>query len=774
MSLFPTPSSRPRSLRAARTALPYLGVSAGIAAAIFGGQGCGRNGGSTSTDVLGDVGSIVFAKRANYDSKGNPVVAGGTDQVIDYLRYVPGGGVYTLTPPRPDGKLENLTERFGDKADVNGLDLSFDGKQIVFSAKISESDHFHIWIGTVEKGADGKHDIHQLTFGERDDVMPIFVPGDRIAFVSNQPYTAMGTRADEYEHAAVVSQIATISTTGGDADRRECSQNLSHTVNVFLRSDGTIGFSRWEHLGDVNDVKLFKMNPDCTQMVAIAGQHDKPYNSITQVTEVAPELMIGIASPRNRTLQAGAIVQIDAHSKDGVTGDEENATYTVLTPGVPTGMGPSPIGRYKNPNILPDGRLLVSWATTEGGVTDLDELSATPPNFGLYVYDTSSHKNQLVYDDPRFSEVYAKPVRARTAPSIIYDVKRPDPAVGATIGSIDITQTSLDENVNGAQFANVKLASALKDAVAVRIIEGFSSEVGAAPMFGLTMHEGAAVLGEAAVYGDGSWEAKIPPYIPVHLQPIDKFGMSIRSQGLWMQGMPGEERRCGGCHESRTAIVVPRKGPGLTVAQQKGAENFMLPIASRKEYGWDKVLQPILDAKCVSCHGPDSELAKKTYTVIATSKDGMTETRYEIPWLDLSGGSMTVSYDMGVYTFSRSYVSLYYPAQLKGGMARGLKVVGELPPVWMQPASARASILIKTLNPKAADGTVAWPDLKQHGVEKGFTLTTEEMGAFIKSADLGGQFTSRQNVKSAACWMSSEADIGKCGNGAGGGGTVYP
>ncbi|MEO7091789.1 MAG: hypothetical protein ABI175_00980, partial [Polyangiales bacterium] len=119
-------------------------------------------------------------------------------------------------------------------------------------------------------------------------------------------------------------------------------------------------------------------------------------------------------------------------------------------------------------------------------------------------------------------------------------------------------------------------------------------------------------------------------------------------------------------------------------------------------------------------------------------------------------------------------VSLYYPAQLKGGMAKGLKVVGELPPVWMEPASARASVLVKTLNPRAADGSVAWPDLKQHGEAQGFTLTTEEMTAFIKSADLGGQWTSRQNVKSASCWMSAEADNGKCGNGAGGGGTVYP
>ena len=78
----------------------------------------------------------------------------------------------------------------------------------------------------------------------------------------------------------------------------------------------------------------------------------------------------------------------------------------------------------------------------------------------------------------------------------------------------------------------------------MRIIEGFSSEAAkGVTMFGLTMHEGAAVLGDAPVYADGSWLANIPPFIPVHLQPIDKFGLAIRNQMTWIQGMPGEDRR---------------------------------------------------------------------------------------------------------------------------------------------------------------------------------------------------------------------------------------
>src|SRR5690606_31463994 len=124
-----------------------------------------------------------------------------------------------------------------------------------------------------------------------------------------------------------------------------------------------------------------------------------------------------------------------------------------------------------------------------------------------------------------------------------YDVNTP-----ATIGSIDVRNTSLDESVQGAQFGGgVPLSKALRDAQRVRVIEGFSSEIGAVGRFGLTMHEGAAILGEPRVHEDGSWLADIPPYMPVHLQPIDRFDLSIRNQLLWIQAMPGESRVCGGC-----------------------------------------------------------------------------------------------------------------------------------------------------------------------------------------------------------------------------------
>src|SRR5262249_46255816 len=157
--------------------------------------------------------------------------------------------------------------------------------------------------------------------------------------------------------------------------------------------------------------------------------------------------------------------------------------------------------------------------------------------------------------------------------------------------------------VSGAQFNQTPLSQALHDgAVAVRVVEGFSSEATKTTMFGLTMFEGAAVLGEAPVFPDGSWLADVPPYLPIHLQPIDKVGLAIRNQQLWIQGVPNENRRCVGCHESRTGQGIPAFGQNPTRAEQNGPEQFNIPIAMRTEYPWDLKVQPILDANCVSCH----------------------------------------------------------------------------------------------------------------------------------------------------------------------------
>ncbi|MBX3230346.1 MAG: hypothetical protein KIT84_03575 [Labilithrix sp.] len=740
--------------------------------------GCSSDG---TADAGAGVSAIVFVKRQHttVGPNGPQVdVAGGNGQVLDYDRYVPGGQLVVLSPPRPDGTLKVITSDF-PQADFNGVDVSFDAKQVVFSMKRDPDDHYHIYTAQLAD-ANGRFEIHQRTGGAHDDINPIYLAGGRIAFVTNEMYTAMGTRADEYNHGRRVTQLATISADGGDADRRLASQNLSHTVSPWTRFDGKIGYSRWEHLGGVNDVKLFASNPDGTQMVGLAGQHAKPSNSLFNVREVEPNVMVGIATTRERTIHAGALVKIDARNRaDSVCMDvkvldkgarpcvdEENVQYTILTPDVPTSMAPSPAGRYREPSPLPDGRILVSWA--EGAVNDLAEQSVTPPDFGIYVFDERSPtRNKLIYNDRTTWDLNAVAVYVRTEPPLIRDLIGPnvDPTTPVRIGSVDVKQTSLtNETVAGAQFGEgVPLSEALKAATKVRIIEGFSSEgAKGVTMFGLTMDEGAAILGEADVNPDGSWLAEIPPYIPVHLQPIDKFGMSIRNQRLWIQGMPGEDRRCIGCHEQRSGVGLPTVGANPTVAEQRQAQRFVFDVKDRTEISWallpndrypalpnapKETIQGILDAKCVQCHdgGAQDPFAGREYVMTTTLPNDPTPRVERIPYLDLSSAEITVVYDRMPGTYTRSYVSLFYPSTMEMGMGNTTRT-GDVPPMWAIPNNARESALIKKLNVKAADGSFAYGNPTLHPEDKGITLTDDERLAIIRAIDVGGQYYTRQNT----------------------------
>jgi hypothetical protein len=738
------------------------------------GLGLGCTGGPADGEVLPGVSAVVFAKRAYVTESGEHDVAGGAGQVIDYLRYNPGGGVFVLSPPAPGGELRELTRSF-DGVDIGGLDLSFDGREVVFSMRHAKSGgNYHLYKAAI----DGRSRVKQLTFGPYDDVRPIYVPGKRIAFVTNQGYTEMGRRADEYNHGREVTQMATISSESGDADRTLCAHNLSHSADPFLMSDGSIGFSRWEHLGPVNDVKLFRMNPDCSSMLAIAGQHGKRFNSLVQTREVREGVLISVATSREGTIQAGAIMEIDVRTTSGSAKvDEQAARFRSLTPNVPLDRRdpvPDGAGRYRSPFMLEDGRLLVSWAN--GDVNERNELAATAPKFGLYLYDPESKERVRVYDDPDTWELYAQPVRPRDEPQVRRSrIDSPnDPALtgfgarAAVIGSIDITQTSLDEIVQGGQFREpTPLSAALAQAEKVRIIEGFSSEIGPVREFGLTMHEGAAILGEADVQPDGSWEAHVVPYLPYHLQPIDRFGLSIRSEGLWIQAMPGENRTCGGCHESRSGAAPATMG--ATDAQQLPLavkDYSRVAIADRVELPWhdatagSTTVQQMFDDKCVSCHdgGANDPFAGRSYTVtVPPEDDGDMELVYEVPYLLLTSEVIASYYEDEPVSYPASYLSLLYPSAMMGESL----VQGDVPdPPWVIPASARESRLIQKINATPADERAgsewAW-DTPPHPEDVGVTLTPQERLMLIRMADLGGQYYSRRNVDGAEQWLSMEA-----------------
>src|SRR5207245_8070493 len=111
-----------------------------------------------------------------------------------------------------------------------------------------------------------------------------------------------------------------------------------------------------------------------------------------------PNRMIAIATDRERTIHSGALITVTSQRPGGGPADlnEEGASYQILTPSVPLGRGDSPDGRYRTPFPLNGTQILTSWAN--GFVSDRNEMINTAPDFGVYLFDSTTGMRTLVYD----------------------------------------------------------------------------------------------------------------------------------------------------------------------------------------------------------------------------------------------------------------------------------------------------------------------------------------------------------------------------------------
>jgi hypothetical protein len=726
---------QPRSARGSlsrKATLALLAVSAAL-----GPPGCVGDQTTASPGIPEDVKAIIFLQRvARNDGVGN---------VFDYTSYEPGGRLVKLEPPSANGKLTVLTHDplFTD-ADVMSWDLSFDASTVVIAARTKSEKNYQLYLLAL----DGSN-VRQLTEGPYDHVYPIFLPGRKILYTTNKSVEPDSPQfQDEYERQTT-TQVGIVDMDGKKAETLG-ARNVSHRVAPALMPDGNVLYSEWRHLGNVNDGHLRFMNTDMTGMrEAFGGEGVGTTNSYLKARYVQSLKLPGgresfrivtIGTSRDRTLQAGKLLLVD------LNGTEHDAKMTDLTPLVPGGRTPSAmgVGRYYDAEPIGDpteNKFLVSWA--DGPVeSSVLEMAKTKPNFGVYMFqpDNKSGQRFPIYDDPKYWDVMARPVKARTEPPVTQTPNAGGaPDQGFVLGAANVYESSV--------FPDLVRGSAVK----VRLLEGFSGEEGFPDMFGLTEFDGQSRYGEVDVYSDGSFAARVPANVPVHMQLIDKFAMSLATEDIWVSGRPGEQRTCGGCHEDRGKPTLI--APGSTQAAQRGPVDLNTPRAERLStdfsYGkirgvpWNTVLQPIFDAKCVSCHNGQPGNGNKTYTV-TDQATGLSQTFT----FDLSAKSVKLTVGEQSYQdFPASYVSLI-GLEMELGEAK-VVITGDRFS-YVTPGSARESDVIKKLNPPQFFPTPdpqarAFPGAVHPADVGGQELTAQEYYQLILNIDMGAQYYFREN-----------------------------
>ena len=712
------------------------------------GAGCGGN---DTAGPLGNVDALVILQRPSRNDTGD---------IFQYTSYVPGARLVKLSPPTADGVLTTLC---CDKAgaefaqiDISGYDISFDAKTIVFAGKLSANDHYGLFLLTLADGS-----VVQIpTDPMRDYVSPIFLPGDRVMFTTNAVVEAGAPQhVDEYERGTTI-QLGRINIDGTHEELGP--RNLSHRTAPSLASDGRVIFTQWDHLGTENSGHLMFVNQDMQELREAFGKEGTgASNSTLKAMEISPGRFMGIATARNRTVNAGALIDIrlgqvttqdDGSVIANTAMSEKNASYHNLTPDVPTDNSPSAdsIGRYYDAFALnakdkPD--LLVSWAD---GPVESSVLAAaqTAANFGVYLYDSENQQRHPILDDPKMWDVFARPLQTRTAPPVVGSASDPTLMGQVLIGSMN----AYDSSLHTFDQAN-------KEIYGIRVMEGFSSEEGFPRMFGTTMFEGHAMLGVSRLADDGSWLATVPANVPIHLEAIDKFGMSLFPEPVWFSGRAGESRVCGGCHEDRAKTTVIN--PGITQAFAIGPTPMygMTPRPNRlsmdtsrdKVMGvaWDKAVQPVFDAHCIGCHDANNSAGVAPYTI--SDPMGMSSVKWTF---NLTGAAipLTVGGTM-LETYTASYFSIAGPDMEAIGKAK-LVISGNPNISYGNPLDAKHSKLFADttfgLNavqqyPTQSVATKAFPfqgHLAKHGQPE---MTADEYHVLILAIDMGLNFYAREN-----------------------------
>jgi Hydrazine synthase alpha subunit middle domain/WD40-like Beta Propeller Repeat len=521
-----------------------------------------------SNPLLG-FGKLLFAKRLTYDTSHIY-----TTHFDGSHRYAPGGGIYTLSPIRPDAQPQRITGELADTAIYRDPDVSWDGRKVLFSYKPDLPTPYRI----CEANVDGTG-LRQVTDSNYDDVDPCYLPDGRIVFVSTRC-----RRVVLCHNVFTVSVLYTMSPDGSDV--RCISPNTVNEFTPSILADGRITFTRWEyvdkHVG--NNQSMWVANPDGTSPVHMSGEHWGPI-TMWEPRQVPGSSKIVCTLAPHMPIAVGPIALVDP--ADVCTSP---AKYENLNPEMPAphhfGWARTDVGYYCDPYPLSEDFHVVSYGY---GPDDRE-----PTGYALYLLDRWNNRD-LIYRDPDLSCFEAFPVMARERPPVLPPVPPSDQPVGRFF-VMDVYQ-----GLTGIERGAVKYLRVIEEVpkpVSADII-GFGLQNPAISNYGHYVVK--KLWGEVPVEPDGSVYFEAPANAALYFAAVDANYMELQRMRALTMAAPGETVSCVGCHEHRTT-APPNT---LPVALRHAPLSITPPIGGVHGADFAYDAQPVLTRNCASCHSGD-------------------------------------------------------------------------------------------------------------------------------------------------------------------------
>jgi len=520
--------------------------------------------------------------------------------------FKPGGGIYTLSPPRPDGRLTELLA--SPEGEILSLDVSYDGAEILFAWKRTAKAAYHLF----RMNADGSG-LAQLTDGEADDYYACYLPDGGIAFVSTRD-----PRGPLCFHTATGVLFRM------DRDGRNVRKLSASYVDDFtpaILPDGRLLYTRWEYVDRpaIPIQSLWTMHPDGTNLRAFFGNRVLSPASFLQARAVPGTHLVMCTLTSHNGPVRGAVGLIDVGRGNNAQAGIVNLTPEVRIGETDRGDGNNVRGPYEWPVPLDARRYLVS----RDGALMLGEIGK-----GLATLRAA---------DGAMGWYGAMPLAPRRAPPVL----RPptaDDAATATVYVADVYR-----GLDGIARGTVKELRVVEE-VAKPFAGGSSAFGFQTPVVSCgATYAVKRVWGTAAVADDGSACFTVPADRPIYFIALDADGVAVQRMRSFTHLRPGETQGCIGCHEPRNT-APPARENAMPAAVRHGAQDLVPPSWGVAGFDYARQVQPVLDKHCVSCHAgptPDGKVDLSGDTTEWFNASYDTLTRGWVNWIPTHNGAET-------------------------------------------------------------------------------------------------------------------------------------
>ncbi|MBI5393941.1 MAG: discoidin domain-containing protein [Verrucomicrobia bacterium] len=524
-----------------------------------------------------------------------------------------GGGLYLYDPA--DGSLKCLLD--SKDGQILGCDLSYDGKEILFSWRRKESPLYQLW----RIGVDGTG-LRQLT--REDDghnYDGCWLPDGGIVFLSTRcPQAA-------YCFFTPVGILYRMNADGSSQQR--ISGNYLNDFTPAVLNDGRIIYGRWEYVDRpaIPIQSLWTINPDGTMLQGFYGNRVlDPATFIEPQPIPGSDAILCTLTGHNGSCR-GAIGIVDRRLGDNAQESMRNLTPEVPLRGVELSSN-GPRGPYQTPYPVDGKYFLVSHDGT------------------ILLRDYDGHEQAIVLPPRELGFYNPRPVRARPVPPV-------RPAI-VTAQSSEPAVLCLQDIYNGLEPA-VKRGEVAQLCVVEELARRIIDSPGVRdPAFGfqrVLVSCGATyvpkkVLGYVKVEPDGSACFKVPAGVPIYFMALDAQGRALQRMRSFTHLMGGETQGCVGCHEPRLQRSPPR---GLLRALARKPQELQPPEWGVRGFDYASIVQPVLDQHCVKCHnalespngldltGDRTDYFNVSYEVLARQRQGRAGSPY-ISWIPTYNG----------------------------------------------------------------------------------------------------------------------------------------